>query len=522
MAMKEGENTKPFLFALLIAMASLIIGVLPYLSRSVNSLFFNMDPDPMYIGNALQLLQTGRVFFMDHPGTPLISLIAFSYLPIKIYVDFFLHISNFAVYFFQHLDFVYLYTRTLMLGVYFIGIFLFHFVLYKKYKSILVNIFFGSMLFLDPMHIGMYWGITPEVLAFTLTATWFYLINKYDETNNVKFILIGSFLTGVIFATKMSFLFVTPATFLYLYFKYGGNLKGLTGKGILFLRSAVFAATGFLLGIFPLWYKLREVVSYISSYFFHTGKMGGGEVGLLSLGVFRNSLLGMFTHPLILIIFLLFVFQAINLLKKEVLVKSVLISGTLGLFAFMKYTDFHYQTANILLAVLAASVIFAKLPVVYKSVILAILLVFFADSVQQNFKARRQIVSESYYLQNFLDSKKVPGKIVWEYARARDYSALRSVEWSGFSLLEDFNTAFPNTLYLDWRDLSKIAAFPYKPGTPLNSVCWKILVLQGQSWDNFIRAQKDPAMYIKEDIPGTGMLSVTYRNSLNCRVKKNK
>lgn len=187
---------------------------------------------------------------------------------------------------------------------------------------------------------------------------------------------------------------------------------------------------------------------------------------------------------------------------------------------FMKYEVFHYQTANILLLVLAVSTIFNRLSKGYKLLILFIVLIFFADSVNQNFKARTRIVDESYNLQKYIDSKHVEGKIVWEYARSRDFSAIRSVEWSGFSLLKDFNIALPKTALLDFRNLSKISNFPYDDSESLNSTCWDLLILQTQTWDNFLKAQEDPAMYIKESIPGTEMLAVTYRNRLSCRYKK--
>lgn len=503
--------------ALVIALASLFLGLYPFITKH-SSLFFNMDPDPMYVGSALQFLQTGRISFMDHPGTPMISLISIFYIPIKLYVIYFLHLSNFSVWFLQNLNFIYLYTRIFLSSVLLAGLFIFHLAIYKKFKNILINLFFGMLLFLDQMHPGMYWAITPEILCFALTAVWYLLIDEFDEKGKVKNIYLASIVSGIIFATKMSFLFIPLAGFVYLIFKLKGSKSILKTDLRIFYKSILLSVLGFLVGVFPLWYKLNDLISYIFSYFIHTDKMGLGNVGIVNPALFKFSLLGLFNHPILLIVFLIFVIVAAGSIKNELLAKSILATSLVGFFAFMKYNDFHYQTANILLLSLAVSAFFVKIPNVYKILVMVILVLFFTDSINQNFKARRQIVGESYYLQSYIDLKNYNGKVVWDYARSRDYSILRSLRWTNFFFLNDFRIAYPNLEELNYSDLTKI--FNYSGNDfEISKSCWQAIILQKSSWDKFIKGQENPSMFLKEDIPGTEMLALSYKNNVNCKAK---
>ena len=95
---------------LLFTLLTFFLSIFPILANIPGSAFFAIDPDAMYMGNALSFIKSHQIAYLDHPGTPSILSIVLFLFPLQIISKFIYH-QNSIIWIYSHLSSVYIYIR---------------------------------------------------------------------------------------------------------------------------------------------------------------------------------------------------------------------------------------------------------------------------------------------------------------------------------------------------------------------------------------------------------------------------
>src|SRR4030042_4261937 len=112
-----------FLIPLVLSLVA-VVSIFPLLLSGKSAALFNVDPDVVYIAGALSNVQSHKIYFTNHPGTPTISLLSFSYWPLRVYTKLALH-QNFIGWSFDNLSALVFFCRFVFFLVFYVSISIF-------------------------------------------------------------------------------------------------------------------------------------------------------------------------------------------------------------------------------------------------------------------------------------------------------------------------------------------------------------------------------------------------------------
>lgn len=371
---------KKHLILLLSIIALLILGF-PLVVYGIDKTFFySIDPDVVYITNALLYAKYAIISYADHPGTPTIMLLNYCFFPLRLIVKYFLH-QNFIQWSFDNFAFLMYYSRIFELIIFCTSLYLFVKAIFKSTKSYLIGIFAWLSVF---VFMGFGWGIrvVPENFSFFLTGVWLLVFSKFIVKRSYLYCAIMTLIAGFAVANKFTALFLlVPSLFLPIFI---GKLK----IDQLYARiqlNVIIAGLAFYIGILPAIEQFPWIKSFATMLFFHSGTHGTGTVAFLDWTTYSSSVLSLITgHPVAFTYICLTIALAIYLLiKKKIKFKDpvlfLLLTTLVGIFVFAKYTTIHYQYVNFALMIFCAAYLLIKIDRKYLKfilVILSVLLIF--------------------------------------------------------------------------------------------------------------------------------------------------
>ena len=114
---------KGIILGILLTLAIGFFVLTPFLKFGTDGVFFSIDPDVVYVSNALSNIKYSVIGFYDHPGIPASSLLTLFLLPFRFYAKFISH-ENFFQFFVNNYSYEFVYLRVLQDLVFSLGIFI--------------------------------------------------------------------------------------------------------------------------------------------------------------------------------------------------------------------------------------------------------------------------------------------------------------------------------------------------------------------------------------------------------------
>jgi hypothetical protein len=183
---------RSFFLSFLLASIAVVIAVSPLATRGRQVSFFSLDPDAMYVGNALSYFKDQKIYYIDHPGTPAIILLAITLVPLKIYAQFTSH-QQFTFWAIEHQDILYFYLRITQGMIASGALFIYLSVIYKATKSLLAQVVAWSALFSFSFFPYLFSIISGEATNFLIISIWLIFLNFLVQTNQSKYVVVLSF-----------------------------------------------------------------------------------------------------------------------------------------------------------------------------------------------------------------------------------------------------------------------------------------------------------------------------------------
>ena len=214
------------MIALILSLFTLVVSVTP-IAQKPTSPFFDIDPDVVYVTNAISYIKRHQIAYTDHPGTPYILTLAASYTPLRFYAKYVKH-TPFVEWSLTNFSFLVLYSRFFASLLFSLGIYLYLRTIKKYTRSDILTLTAWLLLFIYPNFLRFSVRLTPENLLPLIFALWFSLLVSLIKKNSSKKLLPLNFISGVAFATKftnLSFPIISALATLSLFFK--RNLKNI-------------------------------------------------------------------------------------------------------------------------------------------------------------------------------------------------------------------------------------------------------------------------------------------------------
>ncbi|OGC47385.1 hypothetical protein A2886_00020 [candidate division WWE3 bacterium RIFCSPHIGHO2_01_FULL_42_13] len=487
---------KPLIFIISLVVLTGIIGFGPLLIPPTNP-FYNIDPETAFISNSLEFLESGRIDYYGHPGTPVIILLAHLFSILKYPVE--ILGQNFVQWSLVHYREIFWISRAYFFLLFTIGNFILHFCVYKHFRSFLVNLFLFVILFLDPSFQEISTKVATEPLAFLLFSLWLISFLAYIKTQKTKALFCMALISGVLVADKLIYTPVAVASLLFTL-----KQKKLS-VGIALFLLAFFTAT------LPTMRNYPKLASWLFNISTKSGIYGTGTPGLIDRKLFIQSASYWINTRPGFILLLLFVLIGVFRSGKERSWKLITITALLGFLFFMKYPAARYQSGTVLLLFTSAIYVFTHLSK-HKQLLFLLLFsvpAFFYGS--HDFQYKRGLVLKASNLQVFIDHLPPDEDIVWEYAEAEDFALIRARNDSGYFISPQLRVIKPHMWELVSQTLTDVRNNKDE-SFDISCLCWDGIVMQKSSYSIFISKQRDTNLFLTEHIPGTEMLYIKRNN----------
>jgi hypothetical protein len=376
---------KNYLILTLTLLAFVILGYPLVVWGIDESFFYSLDPDVVYITNALLYTKANIITYIDHPGTPTIMFLYYLFLPLRLIAKFSLH-QSFMQWSFDNYAFLTYYSRIfqLILSVSGLAIFLNLIRRFTKSNILTINAFFLTFLFAG---LTSTLAIRPENFSFLLTACWLAVFTKFIGSKKYVWIAILAALSGFIFANKFTGVFLVVFTSLLPLFV--EKEKKATKLIMLQANIAIFLEF-FLIGIWPVWNKISAIVDWGLHLFGHADVHGTGTDSFLDWNTYMISLRNLtFENPSIAVFIISTIVLAIFLVIKKKIklhdpVALLTLISFLGILVFAKYPVIHYNYINIFLLIYCFIYFLSKINYIWSKLSMLIIGVIFLASVYSN------------------------------------------------------------------------------------------------------------------------------------------
>lgn len=447
--------TKPLRLTSLFSLLTFFLSVFPILTNLSGSAFFAIDPDAMYMGNALSFIKSHQISYLDHPGTPAILSIALFLFPLQIVSKFIYH-QNSIIWIYSHLDFVYIYVRIIQASISALAVFLLLRLVYKYTSSKTAIIFYWLLLITYSSFFYSSTDISSESLNLLLVSIFsaFLLRSIYQPSPiNIKLLAISA---GLAVANRL-----TAIVFPILVF-------------IISPANSLFTLLSFLLGTYPIRLGYPTIFNWIVRLFTRSGIHGDGQVTIFDPHIYISSLMSLFYSDWIMVAVVLVGLFFLN--RKTVWIYLTIMAAYLG---FAKFPLTHYQLPNLVPLSLIATILITKryrhlliIPTIY------ILLSTLPTIVSRYWQTVRIESDQVASLQEFLDKNPAKHARIWEWGKSKEFFALWGNSWSGYFTGSELKEILPNRLELLVPDSVR---YPTAEKLSINELCFDQAILQQQS-----------------------------------------
>jgi len=377
------KKNKLILF--LVAITFFIYGF-PLIIFGIEKTFFiGIDPDVVYITNALLYTKYNIISYADHPGTPTIMLLYYLFFPLRFYAKYIVH-QGFIQWSFDNYSFLTYYSRVFELLLTSLALFIYlKAVSYiSKSRRIVIFIWLAASLFIG---LGFSVHVVPENLSFFLASVWLtifiYFCKKKTYLSNALLVIISGFALANKFTTL--FLLLT-SLFLPVFIK---KLK-IDQKFVRVQFNILLGSLSFYIGIRQALGRFTYIKNWAISLFIHSGGHGTGNKVIFDWATYWGSVKTLVTGLPVFSIFLalsvvLFIYA---IYKKHIKFNDpftyLYTMAMLGITIFSKYSVIHYNLINISLVIFCTGYFLSKLKTPILKYTTMVLLVFFLINIKNN------------------------------------------------------------------------------------------------------------------------------------------
>lgn len=405
----------------------------PLIRAGVSSAYLSIDPDIVYLANSLSYIKYNVIAYHDHPGALAIFLISLFMIPLRVLTS-----GDFIKYVFENLTFVLLYIRFLQSILLAFGLFIYSYSIKKLSKNLFIPIL-PLLMFLSftPIYF-LSSSISAETLSFVFGSLWILFFTLYlNNKKNDLYIYVISFISGVVFANRATFIVYLLSTLIILM------------KDVKRFKKGVFVIlSGFIVGILPSIDKILLILKRVIFFASSSGVHGDGAGFLFNMNYYLNSVLiylqrdwGLVTALLLAIIILF--------LTKYKTDNDVYILGIVTIvliIIFMKFPLAHYQVANyqclVFIITYSLTIINFRFSV-FLFAVYGIFGVYYFNSYYKNVSNDlSQIKSQNLFFENNPSNM---GR-VWSWARSEEFSKIWINNASSGMLKEYLSTLNPKII----------------------------------------------------------------------------
>jgi hypothetical protein len=363
---------------LLVFIALIILGYPLFVFGIARTFFYSIDPDIVYITNALLYTKARMIVYIDHPGTPTILLLYYLFTPLRLISKYVLH-QNFIDWSFNNYAILTYYLRIVWLAMSGLTLLVFLSTVKRitKSKTVIVLTFCLALSF-----IGMFYAtaIGPENFSFFLTAVWLAFFAKFINTRKYLWIAILNVIAGFAFANKFTNVFLLVTSIFLPFFM---QREKLGRKFIMLEANVAISFQIFLLGILPITDRLAGVIDWGNSLLKHAGDHGTGTISIFDWGTYSSAALTLIkTQPVTFAFILFTIFLGFYLLFRKKLkivdpVVFLMFIALAGILVFAKYPFIHYEYVNILLMIFCVGYYLSKVQTIVLKILLPVMILTF-------------------------------------------------------------------------------------------------------------------------------------------------
>jgi len=441
-----------------------------YLYTTGDFFLKSVDPEYAYLFNGAVLADhKPDIFYVDHPGTPLIVLIAAVIRTIHVFTpgqDILTEVIKNPELYIKATIFIINLLGAILLFL--LGLFTF-----KKTKNISLAVFLQLIPFVQTLGLETLARLTPESLMLTLICLWIILVISMNSGKKSRFSwiwygLASGILTGLCVAVKLTLIpfIVIPLII----------LSGWKDRLLFAFTSVIF----FFMFAFPILYKYEEFYYWVKNIVTHTGIYGSGDRGVVHWNEFfahlklqlANSPYLLVSLIILIVSLILYLFVRKEGIRREPLkIKLAIAAILVVIFNYLitaKHFAFHYMLPSILLTVpviiLAGSMLGQIFPPLYQRLKMGIIILgilILVNIIPRSYRQlslredRRKILKESWWMYKEHRSQR-PMIICPSYygCFAVEYALTFGIHMSGKYgpyIFEKMNRIYPSTyLYFPW------------------------------------------------------------------------
>lgn len=470
--------------------------------------FFSIDPDVMYVSNAISYTKIRQIHYIDHPGTFAIRLFSASFIPLRLIAKYIAH-QSFIVFAIQHFTWLFLYLRLFQSTLLGLALLLIMSISYRL-KRRLLDPLFVALAFVSYSAIP-FTGIviSAEASNVLLLAIWLSIITRFFTSRSPLTLLTLSFISGILFANRLTNIFLVSTSLALVISLAGLNLRQRIVNLFLNLGSSMLA---FLLVTWPIRNSYTSLFNWVLRLATSSDIHGGGKQTLFDLAGYLQSVTGSIAANqtifyCVLIINLIFLIQIIS--QKVKLTSPLAITFlmmNLGLAIFAKYPLAHYQVTHLTVFLVTSLVLFSASPFRHVLLFLIILLIVnLPANLQRYYTLGNRNIDESRHLSQFIKDHPAKSATVWEWGLSQDFALLWGNFWSGGDYDRELSATKPNLYGLDLNP-QKIL-INYSQSSPLYSICWDQIYIQSLSLKAFPEIIQHAAVIVKK-VPDTSMVLI--------------
>lgn len=441
--------------------------------------FYSIDPEVMYVGNALSYIKIHQIQYIDHPGTPTIIALAYLLWPWRIYAKLIAH-TPFVLWSLRHYDLVFWYLRLwqgLILGgaVWF---FLKAITLSTDSKLATLFAWLALLVFSPTLRLGS--GITPETMSFLITSIWLLLLAKHLKRPAVNLIPVLGLVSGLAVANKFTNLFLMlAATGLPLTLWPLSWPQKLANSLIAFLMATI----GFVVGTWAIRDKYQALIKWLIDLVTSTGIHAGGEKALFDISSHWRSIRAIYHQEVWIAVFsvlliTILLFQ-VRRRRKIFHQQALILAGVFGagILIMAKYPLSYYQLTNYVVVVFLLSVLLGRLNRVWLVTLILILFTAVKPGIASYLSSVSAAVTRTMALETFIRNHPAEKAAVWEWGRAKAPAVLWTIssDWHGEIFAPE-----REGLKLPFYELSAV------PSGKLFDLCWDQLFIQKASVAAFL------------------------------------
>lgn len=487
-------------FFLLLTLVS-VMTLLPLLRYGPMAVFYHVDPDVIYVGNAISYVKSHLIFYKDHPGTPAIVMLAWSYWPLRLYAKLIEH-QPFVSWCFDNLRFLLLYSRFFFFLVFAFSLFIYLKAVWLFTKSKLTTIFalLGLFLFTPFFELGA--KIYAEHNSFFYFSLWLFVFSGYVLRKKPFYLYLLSVFAGLGMATKLNNYVLLVASLGLAFFGTSRNLlDGVKKTGIAgsLIACAFFASTW---SIKPLY---KPMFTRFFSVMLHSGiegAHGAGGTPFIDFTNYATNLRNLFisNNTSLLVAAATIIAFLILFLKKRVKVLGpvgiLLFSTVASSLILLKYPNTYYQLPSYLIYLFLGCFLFAKINRYLKVLLLAILLVVLVPRVVNNLHYEMKLARSAVELEDEIAKNSHTMITLWDYGPARDFAFIWIRAWARGTFLEELAAKRPDLLELD-ADYKRVYSKYYYDVHDVWQICWDKLYIREDRAKVFLAKYPGKKLVIK-------------------------